>query len=87
MTVQKPHSSFPGGAKAAFPRSRHFQSCGRDQRRQGCAAPAGLDLDASARRGRKMTKTYCVVDVADTEASAALVNGPRNPVGGRLFAF
>jgi hypothetical protein len=44
-----------GGAKAAFPRSRHGRSSDRDQRRQGCAAPAGLDLDASARRGRKMT--------------------------------
>jgi len=43
-----------GGAKAAFPRSPHFQSCDRDQRGQDCAAPAGLDLDASARRGRKM---------------------------------
>jgi|BarGraIncu00222A_1022003.scaffolds.fasta_scaffold89313_1 hypothetical protein len=25
-----------GGAKAAFPRSRHFQSCDRDQPGQGC---------------------------------------------------
>src|SRR5665811_356802 len=41
-----------------FPRSRHFQSRDRDQRCQGCAAPAGLDLDASARRGRKMAVGY-----------------------------
>ena len=27
------------GRKAAFPRSRHFQSCDHDQRGQGCAAP------------------------------------------------
>jgi len=34
----------------SFPRSRHFQSCDRDQRGQGCAAPAGLDLDATSSR-------------------------------------
>jgi hypothetical protein len=28
------------------------QSCDRDQRRQDCAAPAGLDVDGGARRGR-----------------------------------
>jgi hypothetical protein len=55
---------FLGGAGRAFPRSRHFQSCDRDQRSQGCAAPAGLDLDTSARRGRTMVGTYCVVEVA-----------------------
>jgi hypothetical protein len=41
-----------GGATEAFPRSRQDQSSDRDQRGQGCAAPVGLDLDASARRGR-----------------------------------
>jgi hypothetical protein len=30
------------------------QSCDRDQRRQDCAAPEGLDLNASARRGRRI---------------------------------
>jgi hypothetical protein len=43
-----------GEALAAFPRSRHAQACDRGQRGQGCAAPVGLDLDASARRGRKI---------------------------------
>ena len=44
-----------GGAKAAFARSRQVQSSDRGQRGQGCIAPEGLDLDASARRGRTMT--------------------------------
>jgi hypothetical protein len=44
-----------GGAGKAFPRSRHGQSSDRGQRGQGCVAPEGLDLDACARRGRKMT--------------------------------
>jgi len=47
-----------GGAKAAFPRSRHGLSSDHGQRGQGCAAPGGLDLDASARRGRKMTGVW-----------------------------
>ena len=47
-----------GGAKAAFPRSWHAQSRDHGQRCQGCAAPVGLDLDASARRGRKMTGVF-----------------------------
>jgi hypothetical protein len=29
-------------------------SCDHGQRRQGCVAPEGLGLDASARRGRRM---------------------------------
>jgi hypothetical protein len=49
-----------GGAGRAFPRSRHVKSSDHGQRGQGCAAPAGLDLDASARRGRKMTVGYQV---------------------------
>jgi hypothetical protein len=31
-----------------------MQAGDRDQRRQGCAAPEGLDLDAGARSGRTM---------------------------------
>jgi hypothetical protein len=36
------------------PKEPTCQSCDRDQRRQDCAAPEGLDLDASAKRGRRM---------------------------------
>jgi len=41
---------------AALPRSRRVQSRDHGQRGQGCVAPEGLDLDASARRGRKMAE-------------------------------
>jgi hypothetical protein len=41
----------PGGAKAAFPRSRHGRSSDRDQRCQGCAAPEGLDLGRQREAG------------------------------------
>jgi len=45
-----------GGATTAFPRSRHAQTRDHGQRRQGCAPPAGLDLDAGASRGRTVTQ-------------------------------
>jgi hypothetical protein len=37
-----------------FPSEPTGQPCDRDKRRQGCAAPAGLDLDDGAGRGRMM---------------------------------
>jgi hypothetical protein len=42
-------SPFPLVGFASEPARR---PCDRDQRGQGCAAPAGLDLDHGARRGR-----------------------------------
>jgi hypothetical protein len=47
--------SLGGAGKRSFPRSRQVQSRDHGQQCQGCVARVGLDLDASARRGRKMT--------------------------------
>ncbi len=52
--------------------------CDRDQRRQGCAAPAGLDLDDGARRGRMMAgRRLVVVLVGDANSRFLLYDGRR----------
>jgi hypothetical protein len=43
-----------GGTRSDIPLEPTRPSCDRGQRRQGCAAPEELDLDVSARRGRRM---------------------------------
>ena len=65
-----------------FPSEPTRQACDLGQRRQGCAAPAGLDLDASARRGRMMAGRRCASGM--DAATAAVYDSPARKGDGRM---